>query len=297
MVTPFDPTSGTLDQAPVSLAERLDMPQVGDANFAVASDAGTLVYASPAPVAAERTLVRVDRDGRATRLIDARAAYESPTLSPDGRRVAVTIGSNGGGDIWIVDLDRSARVRFTRRGAAAFPVWVPDGSRLAFLAADSGPWTLFSKPLDGSSPEQPVLSAPASGAAALASATKALGVLPGTIPTLTGAGPQFPGSWSPDGTTLAFHERKAGGERGHLDRRARPGTDAVSLPTPFSTSARRASHPMAAGSHMSPMNRGAMTCTCSRSPVLAPSGSCRPTAAGSPCGDAKGGSCFIARAT
>ena len=213
VVTPFDPTSGTLDQAPVSLDERLDMPQVGDANFAVASDAGTLVYASPAAVAAERTLVRVDRDGRATRLIDARAAYESPTLSPDGRRVAVTIGSNGGGDIWIVDLDRSARVRFTRRGAAAFPVWVPDGSRLAFLAADSGPWTLFSKPLDGSSTEQPVLSAPASGAAALASATKALGVLPGTIPTLTGAGPQFPGSWSPDGTTLAFHERKAGGER------------------------------------------------------------------------------------
>ena len=188
------------------------MPQVGDANFAVASDAGTLVYASPAAVAAERTLVRVDRDGRATRLIDARAAYESPTLSPDGRRVAVTIGSNGGGDIWIVDLDRSARVRFTRRGAAAFPVWVPDGSR---LIPGCRLWSVDSL-LQAARRKQPRTARSVCAGIrrrGTGIGTKALGVLPGTIPTLTGAGPQFPGSWSPDGTTLAFHERKAGGER------------------------------------------------------------------------------------
>src|SRR5439155_27307752 len=38
-------------------------------------------------------------------------------------------------------------------------------------------------------------------------------LLPGTLPTLSGAGPQFPTSWSSDGSTLAFHERKPNGER------------------------------------------------------------------------------------
>ena len=43
--------------------------------------------------------------------------------------------------------------------------------------------------------------------------TPARTCLPGTLPTLSGAGPQFPMSWSPDGSTLAFHERKPNGER------------------------------------------------------------------------------------
>jgi serine/threonine-protein kinase len=37
-------------------------------------------------------------------------------------------------------------------------------------------------------------------------------LLPGTLPTLSGANPQFPMSWTADGS-LAFHERKPNGER------------------------------------------------------------------------------------
>jgi serine/threonine-protein kinase len=56
--------------------------------------------------------------------------------------------------------------------------------------------------------------------------------LPGTLPTLSGAGPQFPTSWSPDGSTLAFHERKPNGERDIWV--VSPGSDPVPfLLTPF----------------------------------------------------------------
>jgi serine/threonine-protein kinase len=40
-----------------------------------------------------------------------------------------------------------------------------------------------------------------------------MSLLPGTLPTLSGANPQFPTSWTPDGSVLAFHERKPNGER------------------------------------------------------------------------------------
>jgi dipeptidyl aminopeptidase/acylaminoacyl peptidase len=110
-------------------------------------------------------------------------------------------------------------------------VWGPDGTRVAFQSTAPGPWNLFWKPLDGSADAQPVLSA---GDALLARSWPNTGasLLPGTLPTLSGAGPQFPASWSSDGTTLAFHERKPNGERDIWI--VSPGTDPVPfLITPF----------------------------------------------------------------
>ncbi|HMC66489.1 MAG TPA: hypothetical protein VKI65_16260, partial [Gemmataceae bacterium] len=95
---------------------------------------------------------------------------------------------------------------------SAFPVWRPDGSRVAFQSTAPGPWNLFWKPLDGSAGPQPLLSIADSSAARSWPNTGA-NLLPGTLPTLSGAGPQFPMSWAPDGSALAFHERKPSGER------------------------------------------------------------------------------------
>jgi hypothetical protein len=143
----------------------------------------------------------------------------------------VTIAGDGGSDVWIVDLTRATRVRFTAGNSNAFPVWSPDNSRMAFQSSAPGPWNLYWKPLDGKTDAQLLLkggdaptapSWPNSGA----------GLLPGTLPTLSGAGPQFPASWSPDGSTLAFHERKPTGERDIWV--AAPGGDPVPfLLTPF----------------------------------------------------------------
>jgi serine/threonine-protein kinase len=212
VATPFDPASGALDQPPVPLLERVETSRFGGAYFAIAPNAGTLAYVPASTADVDRTLLRVDRDGRVVPFVEARAAYQHPAFSPDGRRLAVTIESESGSDIWIIDLQRGTRIRFTSGDTSALPVWAPDGTRLAFQSTAAGPWNLFSKPLDGSSDAQPLLNVADSPAARTWPNTGAA-LLPGTLPTLSGAGPQFPMSWSPDGRTVAFEERKPSGER------------------------------------------------------------------------------------
>jgi dipeptidyl aminopeptidase/acylaminoacyl peptidase len=211
--------------------ERVETSRFGGAYFAIAPIAGTLAYVPASTADVDRTLLRVDRDGRVVPLVEARAAYQNPAFSPDGRRLAVTIESGSGSDIWIIDLQRGTRTRFTSGDTSALPVWTPDGMHVAFQSTAAGPWNLFSKPLDGSSDAQPLLNiADSSGARTWPNTGAAL--LPGTLPTLTGAGPQFPMSWSPDGRTLAFEERKPSGERDIWV--VSPGQDPVPfLLTPF----------------------------------------------------------------
>ena len=231
VATPFDPSSGSLDQPPVALPEHIETSRFGGAYFAFAAAAGTLVYVPASTTAADRTLLRVDREGRVAPLIDAHAGYEYPAFSPDGRQVAVMIASETGSDIWIIDLERATRTRFTSGGTTAFPVWAPDGSRLTFQSTAPGPWNLFWKPLDGSTDAQPLLKVEDSSHVR-SSAVIGQDLLPGTLPTLSGAGPQFPTSWSPDGSTLAFHERKPNGDRDIWV--VSPGNDPVPfLLTPF----------------------------------------------------------------
>ena len=231
VATPFDPAVGTLDQPPVPLLEHLETSRFGGAYFAVAASAGTLVYVPAGTTVTERTLVRVDRDGRVAPLIETRAGYEDPVFSPDGRHIAVTIASETGSDVWILDLERATRSRLTAGGTGAFPVWAPDGSKVAFQSTAPGSWNLFWKPVDGRSEAQPLLSGadPSSGRSW---PNTGADLLPGTLPTLSGASPQFPASWSPDGVTLAFHERKPDGERDIWV--VSPGRDPVPfLLTPF----------------------------------------------------------------
>ena len=209
MALPFNPSAGSLDQPPIALPERLDTSRFGAAYFAVASNAGALVYA-PAGTLVDRTLLRVDRDGRAAPLMEMRAPYDYQTLSPDGRRVAAVIVSEQGTDIWLIDRDRGTRTRFTAGGTSAFPVWSPDGSKIAFQSTASGPWNLFWKPVDGTAEMQPILSTSAVGEWPPRTGAN---LLPGTLPTLSGGGLQVPISWTRDGSTLAFVERKPDGDR------------------------------------------------------------------------------------
>jgi len=207
---PFAPPNGDLTQSPVPLPERLETSRFGGVYFAVAADTGTLVYLPASTAVTERTLLRVDRDGAVAPLLDARLAYEDPTISPDGKRVALTIATDTGRDIWIVDLERGTRIRFTSGGTSAFPVWSPDGTRIAFQSLAPGPWNLYSKPVDGGEAE---LLMPASAKPVATWPNPATNLLPGTLPALSGANPQFPMSWGPVGAGLAFHERKPNGER------------------------------------------------------------------------------------
>ena len=75
----------------------------------------------------------------------------TPTLSPDGRRLAVDILDlpSGAIDTWIFDLARNVSSRFTLGPALdGNPVWAPDGRRIVFASNRGGPWNLHEQSLD-----------------------------------------------------------------------------------------------------------------------------------------------------
>ncbi len=229
--TQSEPPQLGLDAPPIPLRERVETSRFGGAYFAIAARAGSLVYLSASPKAASRTLLRVDREGRATAMVDQRLGYEHPVFSPDGRKVAVTIASEAGSDVWLIDLERGGtRTRFTTGNTSAFPVWSADGLRLAFQSATRGPWNLFWRPVDQSAGPAPILGASMTPPSVWPSVME--GLLPGSLPTLSGANPQFPTSWATGQSGLAFHERKANGER-DIWVADREGSASPFLLTPF----------------------------------------------------------------
>jgi Tol biopolymer transport system component len=81
---------------------------------------------------------------------------------------------------------------------------------VTYYSGGSDQWTLFSRAADGSNRAQPVLTM---ARTAQGAAPTMASMLPGTLPSLSGANPQFPMSWSGDGKVLAFAERKPSAER------------------------------------------------------------------------------------
>jgi serine/threonine-protein kinase len=101
----------------------------------VAGD-GTLVYAVGA-ASRDSDLLIVDRtgNGRVVGLSQHRQA--NPALSPDGRRVAVTVYAEND-DIWILDTRRGTQTRLTfDPGTELNPIWSPDGSRIYYYDGES----------------------------------------------------------------------------------------------------------------------------------------------------------------
>jgi dipeptidyl aminopeptidase/acylaminoacyl peptidase len=157
----------------------------GHAHFSV-SDAGTLVYLPGGSTeGATRNLVWVDRDGKEQPLGAPARDYSLARLSPDGQRVAVSIGARAGqSDIWLYDLPRGTLTRLTFHGDNDDPVWTPDGKRVTFRSTDAGKTTFSWVPADGSGPPEPLVAVD---------------------------GDPIPYSWSPDGKLLAFRRTDAKG--------------------------------------------------------------------------------------
>ena len=91
----------------------------------------------------------------------AAAGSTGPSLSPDGRRVALarTVARNT--DVWILDLERSLFSRFTFDAAVdAWPVWSPDGPNIAFNSNRSGVYDLYQKSATGVGSDELLLATP-----------------------------------------------------------------------------------------------------------------------------------------
>ena len=182
-VVPFDLDLGQPTGDPTSVVDRvLELSFVFSANshFTV-SESGSLAYLPPSHEEPSSVLASVDREGNESVLLETEGHFVYPRVSPDGRRVAVTIASPDGDDVWIIDTDRRSRSRFTTERQNIEPAWTPDGTQIAFSSTGAGSWDLWWKPTVSS------------GEAEL---------------LLERKGIQFPGSWSPDGSILAFYERQ-----------------------------------------------------------------------------------------
>jgi len=167
------------------------------------SSTGTLVYlAGSASSTAPKQVVFADRAGREHALALAPKEYESPRVSPDGRRIALSTNGSEEAAVWVYDLSEEHAVRrLTFAGRSRLPVWSPDGKRLAFQSDRSGDTAIFVQNADGSGEAERLTTAE-----------------PGTA--------HIPESWTKDGRYLSFSVVKASGAELWL----RSMTDGLSAP-------------------------------------------------------------------
>jgi serine/threonine-protein kinase len=121
------------------------------------SDSGTLVYiqgTGGAIASASRTLVWVDRKGKAVPIAAAPNDYGYPRVSPDGTKVALAVYSVFKSDIWTLDLVREAMTRLTFNETSDAPLWTPDGKRIVFVSGYSGKYAVYWKAADGSGEDE-----------------------------------------------------------------------------------------------------------------------------------------------
>jgi serine/threonine-protein kinase len=99
-----------------------------------------------------RKLVMVDRHGVERPLTAPPRDYSEPRLSPDGRRLAVTIEDAHGADVWVLELGRGTLTPLTFEGSwNSRPIWSPDGERIIFGSNRvEDIYNIFWKPADGS---------------------------------------------------------------------------------------------------------------------------------------------------
>jgi serine/threonine-protein kinase len=134
---------------PVSLGERVPTTgRAGAANYDV-SDSGVLAIVDGVDATLSRSLVWVTRDGVESPVGAPRRAYQMPSVSPDGSRVAVS-AQDEEADIWMWDVTRATFNRFTLSpGLDATPMWTPDGGHLIFSSESESQVAVYRQALDG----------------------------------------------------------------------------------------------------------------------------------------------------
>ncbi|HEV8231568.1 MAG TPA: hypothetical protein VGQ75_04420, partial [Thermoanaerobaculia bacterium] len=159
-----------------------------------ASQNGVLVYQT-GKVQTLSALRWLDRSGAVLGTVGEPAQFFNvgPEISPDGTRATAPVVDlqTGIGDIWVIDLSRGTRSRFTAGpGDKFWSTWSRDGTRIAFnLANPSGRgYGIVSRQVGGSGAEEKLASDPVDF--------------------------EFPLSFSPDGRFLLYS--KQGNQRDDL---------------------------------------------------------------------------------
>lgn len=103
------------------------------------------------------------RDGNRLRTVGEPADYSNPMISPDQKRLAVSIRDpqTKTRDVWVIDLQHGTRSRLTfDPGDDLNPTWSPDGERIAFSSNRNGNRDIYVKSANGAGEEQVLLQSP-----------------------------------------------------------------------------------------------------------------------------------------
>jgi Tol biopolymer transport system component len=183
----FDPETLTLSGEPAPLANRARVIAGASRGLFDASTTGVLLFQAGSAVEGNQ-MTWVDPKGKEIgKLGEAAQHDDSIHISADGSQVTVAIFDPriGTPDVWIYDVKRNIKTRFTTDATADNnPVWSPDGSRIVFSSTRNGRVDLFMKSVTGSQPE---------------------------VPFYSGSGDNFANAWSPDGKFVVSIQLIAGG--------------------------------------------------------------------------------------
>jgi len=157
----------------VSRGDMLDGPR-----FAF-SRSGALVYVPATLDERDAPLHWLDARGQLERVPLPTERAGSIDVAPNQRQLALTIDGESGPAVWVGDTALGDLRPFISGGQSVSPAWRPDGLEIAFAFSKAGPFNLFVKPVEGSSGPAPLIASPWN---------------------------QFPTSWAPDGSQLAFTE-------------------------------------------------------------------------------------------
>jgi Tol biopolymer transport system component len=141
---------------------------------------GRMVFAEDTDIPTDNLMVWVDRRGLMNDVDGVAARHQTPRLAPDETRIAVTIRSDTfTRDLWAIDLAGGDRTQITHEaGDNHSPLWSTDGRRVTFASSRDGPQRIYRTTLGPSA----------------------------RVETLIFGDGRTPGSWSPDGQSLFFHE-------------------------------------------------------------------------------------------
>ena len=116
-----------------------------------ASETGSLAW-RPGFHVTSMELTWFDRTGKKLGSVGEPGEITNPVLSPDGKRVLITVRdpATRTRDIWILDLARGANSRLTFDPAEDHnPVWSPDGAYVIFSSNRKGRHDIYRKRSDG----------------------------------------------------------------------------------------------------------------------------------------------------
>ena len=226
----FDPVQRVLTGNPFQVAERVAVDVNGASAALSASGAGPIVYRTSS-ADAQRQFTWFDPSGTHTGTAGTPdSAYAGPSLSLDGRRVALfkRVGENM--DIFLLETERGVLTRFTVDAADdIFPIWSPDSARIVFSSTRGSSLDLYLKSVSGMGTEELLLATPAIKAASdwsrdgrfllYSSADPTSGFDIWTLP-LNGDRKPFPivqtksnerlAQFSPDGQWIAYESDESG---------------------------------------------------------------------------------------